>query len=265
LPSCLILSFIINFNMNFLFSQKEQSEYDYITKTIGQKRFTIGFKDTYLVKASLLTSCDLKPYWAQRSQDEIHINTIANGIRQSNGLFHPIILANIHEKQEYSILDGQHRFEALRRLSDTQLESIIVQVDVITFHKDDTRWILQQYEYINTSKSFQREELVNEINVAEAVGNIINQLKLNRIRDVIIHNKQNSKVNIVEFKNELLKRSHRLIDPVNKILAYNNECCEKYEEKFKKIRIGKKVKQECIDKKFWLGINFPQWLDEVFV
>ena len=251
--------------MNFLFKQPEQTEYEFITKTLGNKKFSIGFKDTYLIKASSLIECDLKPFWAQRAQDEIHINTIANGIKQSNGLYHPIILANIIEKQEYCILDGQHRFEALKRLSNTQLDTFFIQVDVISFQKDDIRWILQQYEFINTAKSFVREDLINEINVAESIHNIITQLKFNRIRDVILHNKQNSKVNIVDFKNELLKRSHRLIDPVNKILAYNKECCEKHEEKFKKVRIGKKVKQDCIDKNFWLGINFPQWLDEVFV
>ena len=58
---------------------------------------------------------------------------------------------------------------------------------------------------------------------------------------------------------------HRLNDPVNKILQYNEECEQKQEEILKANRIGKNVKQECVEHKFWLGINYPQWLDDLFV
>jgi hypothetical protein len=251
--------------MSFLFRSSELSDYENTTKTLGQKKFSIGFKDTYVVKAQDLLTCNLKPYWAQRQQDQIHINVISNGIKQSNGLYHPFILANIKPRQQFCILDGQHRYEALRRLSDTQLSTIFVQVDVISFEKDDDKWILQQYEFINTTKSFEKEELKEEINVSEIVTDLIKKLKTKRIKDVIISHKQNSKLNITQFKNDLLKRVHRIEDPVAKIVAYNQECCEKHEEMFKHTRIGKIVKQECIDHKFWLGINYPQWLDDLFI
>lgn len=255
--------------MSFLFN-REISEYENTTKLLGTKKFSIGFKDTHVVKATDLLKCLLKPYWIQREQDQVHINVIANGIKQSNGLYHPIILANIKPRQQYCILDGQHRFEALKRLSDTQLANIQIQVDVITFEQDDDQWICQQYEFINTTKSFLREDLNLEISVSEIINELNKKLKenhrtSNRIKDVNITLKQNSKVNINHFKSELLKRVHRLNDPVNKILQYNYECDQKQEEILKTNRIGKNVKQECVEHKFWLGINYPQWLDELFI
>lgn len=250
--------------MNYLFN-RDISEYEFVSRTLGAKKFSIGFKDTYVVKACELIKCNLKPYWAQRDQDQIHINVISNGIKQSNGLYHPIILANIKPREQYCILDGQHRYEALKRLSETQLATIQIQVDVISFEQDDDKWILQQYEFINTTKSFMKEDLKNEINVSEIINEINKKLKSRRIKDVNISLKQNSKININNMKSELLKRIHRLDDPVTKILQYNDECNEKHEEMFKHIRIGKNVRQECIDHKFWLGVNYPQWMDDLFV
>lgn len=250
--------------MNYLFN-RDVSEYEFVTKTLGTKKFSISFKDTYLVKASELLKCNLKPYWAQREQDQIHINTISNGIKYSGGLYHPIIVANIKPREQYCILDGQHRYEALKRLSETQLSILQIQVDVISFEQDDDKWILQQYEFINTTKTFMKEELKDEINVSEIINEINRRFKSKRIKDVNITHKQNSKINIKHMKSELLKRVHRLNDPVNKIIQYNDECNKNYEEMFKHIRIGKNVKQECIDRKFWLGINYPQWMDDLFV
>jgi hypothetical protein len=250
--------------MNYLFN-RDISEYEFVSRILGTKKFSIGFKDTFVVKASELIKCNLKPYWAQRDQDQIHINVISNGIKQSNGLYHPIILANIKPREQYCILDGQHRYEALKRLSETQLSSIQIQVDVISFEQDDDKWILQQYEFINTTKSFMKEDLKNEMNASDIINEINKKLKSRRIKDVNITLKQNSKININNMKSELLKRIHRLDDPVAKILQYNEECNQKYEEMFKHIRIGKNVKQECIDHKFWLGVNYPQWMDDLFV
>jgi hypothetical protein len=250
--------------MNYLFN-RDISEYEFVSRTLGAKKFSIGSKDTFVVKAYDLLKCNLKPYWAQRDQDQIHINVISNGIKQSNGLYHPIILANIKPREQYCILDGQHRYEALKRMSETQLINIQVQIDVISFEQDDDKWILQQYEFINTTKSFMREDLKDEINASEIINDINKKLKSRRIKDVNITLKQNSKININNMKSELLKRVHRLNDPVTKILQYNEECNQKHEEMFKHIRIGKNVKQECIDHKFWLGVNYPQWMDDLFI
>ena len=144
--------------MNFFssFNRQEKTQYEYTKEILGNKLFAVSYKDTFLVNANDLVKCDLKPYWGQRVSDEIHINTIANGIGMSNVLFNPIILANIIPKQEYSILDGQHRYAALMRLSETQRTKIKIQVDVLNFEMDDDKWILKQYEWVNTSKGISK-------------------------------------------------------------------------------------------------------------
>jgi hypothetical protein len=255
--------------MNFLFSQKEKTQYEIIKEILGQKLFSIASKDTYLVNANDIVKCKIKPYWGQRATDEIHINTIAQGIVNSNHLFHPIILANIIPRENVSILDGQHRYEALQRISETQRSRMKVQVDVINFEIDDDKWILTQYEWINTSKSMNKIELKQENEISMLVDELSKHFGsigggYRKIDDFALKNKQNSKVIKSDLKKELLKRVNKLDGDVKKkIIDYNEDCCVNYEVKFKGFRIGKNVKEECILRKFWLGINFPNWLDDV--
>ena len=259
--------------MNFFssFNRQEKTQYEYTKEILGNKLFSVSYKDTFLVNANDLVKCELKPYWGQRVSDEIHINTIANGIGISNVLFHPIILANIIPKQEYYILDGQHRYASLMRLSETQRTKIKIQVDVLNFEMDDDKWILKQYEWVNTSKGISKVDLDKE----QEIANLVNELSIyfgyvsggyKKIDEYApLKNKQNSKVIKSELKKELFKRMNKLGEnPKQKIIEYNEECCETYDVKFGGFRIGKNVREDCINRKFWLGINFPQWLDEVF-
>jgi len=261
--------------MNFIFgssSQKIDTRYEFIKKTLGNKLFTISNKDTFIINANDLVKLNIQPYWGQRAKDELHINTISNGIKISNMLFHPIILAHIVPKQDYYSLDGQHRLMALLRLSPTQRNMINIQVDVLNYEVEDDKWILQQYEYINTSKGISKVELDNEQNISLLVdecskkfGNIGGGYKL--IDEFSIKNKQNSRLVKSKLKEELLKRYDRLkdVDVVEKIYEYNTNCHNNFEGLCKGSGIGKKTKQECIDRKFWIGVNFPQWLDQVFI
>ena len=70
---------------------------------------------------------------------------------------------------------------------------------------------------------------------------------------IIENNNDNNKI-LGNNKDEICK----------KIINYNELCNQNYNEKFKYTRIGKNVLQDCIKRKFWLGINFPNWLDQVF-
>jgi len=269
-----------NKKMNIFFNKQKsepsqpvhfETRYEKILRLLGEKKFSLGFKDTYIISADNLVKCDVKPFWGQRAQDEIHINTISRGIETSNGLFHPIILAHIVSKEEFSIFDGQHRYEALMRLSDTQRKNVMVQVDVINFELEDTKWILKHYEWINTTKGVSKIDLDTENKISIFVDECSKHFgvlggKYKKIDEFTnIKNKQNSKLLKSEFKKELLKRIDRLGDnPLQKIIEYNEKCCVDYEKKFKGLRVGKNVKEECVERKFWLGVNFPQWLDEIF-
>jgi len=248
-----------------------KTKYQYINDTFGKKVSSISYKDTFMVNANDLIKCELKPFWGQRASDEIHINTIANGISMSNILFHPIILANIIPKKEYYILDGQHRYAALMRLSETQRSKIKVQVDVLNFEMEDDKWIIKQYEWINTSKGISKIDLDREQFVSQLVNELSNTFgyvgagykKIDEYAP--LRNKQNSKVVKSELKKELLNRYDKLgQDAKQKIIDYNEKCCLEYENKFNGVRIGKNVKEECVSRKFWLGINFPAWIDEIF-
>lgn len=201
--------------MNWIFGQ--QDDYDIAYKKLGKKLCSIGFKDIFIVNAQDLIDCNLEPYWGQRAKDEVHINVIAQGIKNSNGLFHPIILANIKPRREISILDGQHRYIA--------------------------RLVYECTKYFG-----------------KLAGGY------SKIDDFIQKNKNNSRLDKKNFKEELLKRIER-IDfkfALNKIIEYNEYCNKYYETKFKSERIGSKTLEECVKRKFWLGINFPLWLDDVF-
>jgi hypothetical protein len=255
--------------MNWIFGQ--QDDYDIAYKKLGKKLCSIGFKDIFIVNAQDLIDCNLEPYWGQRAKDEVHINVIAQGIKNSNGLFHPIILANIKPRREISILDGQHRYIALSKISETQRKMIDVQVDVINFDHEDDKWILTQYEWINTAKGITANQLQMETDVARLVDECTKYFgKLaggySKIDDFIQKNKNNSRLDKKNFKEELLKRIERIDfkQALNKIIEYNEHCDKHYDTKFKSERIGSKTFEECVKRKFWLGINFPAWLDDIF-
>jgi len=260
--------------MNLLFGQtaKQLDRYDHIVNTLGYKlpEISIGIKETFVVNADDFIKLNIQPFWGQRAKDEIHINTIASGIRVSNILYHPIILAHIIPKREFYIMDGQHRYHALGTLSPTQRKMIKVQVDVLNFETEDTKWILQNYEYINTAKAFSKPELDTEKNVSLLVDECSKKFgKLGGsyylIDEFVNRNRHNSRLVKSQLKEALLKVNDRLSDDaLEKILAYNQKCCENNETIFKGLGVGKRVKQECKERNFWLGVNFPQWILEVF-
>jgi hypothetical protein len=52
--------------MNFIFgssSQKIETRYEFIKKTLDNKLFTISNKDTFLVNGNDLVKLNIQPYW----------------------------------------------------------------------------------------------------------------------------------------------------------------------------------------------------------
>lgn len=268
------------FNNNVNSSEKTEdviktNKYENVFELLGQAKFSFADgKRSYMVTADELVDMQLNSYWAQREKDKSHITTISQGIKNSRGLYHPIILANIIPRKEFVILDGQHRYDALGYISKKQREEITIQVDVIDFEQDDDEWVLQNYEWINTSKGISKQDLDDEKKIALLVDQLSKRFKHSNgrklIGDYVQKNKQNSRVNIKELKSEMVKRLS-LLKPhltnmdsiISKIIEYNDSCSVNHELQFSKTRIGHKVKDECIERKFWLGINFPNWIDEV--
>lgn len=251
------------------------SRYANIIEILGEPRWLFADgKASFIVSAENLVNVQLQSYWAQREKDKSHIMTISQGIKNSRGLYHPIILANIVPRKEFVILDGQHRYDALFHISKKQREEIFIQVDVLTFEQDDDEWILQNYEWINTAKGISKQDLDDEKKIALLVDQLSKRFKHSNGRRLIgeyVHkNKQNSRLNIKELKSEMVSRLN-LFKPhlndtekiISSIVAYNETFNQNHELHLCKTRVGHKVKDECIERKFWLGVNFPQWLDEL--
>lgn len=267
-------------NLGFNLINKEISEYEKIKNIFLKPIFSIKNKHTFIIDSDTFINLDLKIYWGQRNKDNEHINIISQGIRNSNCLFHPFILFNNIKKEEYTISDGQHRYEALKLLSSTERKNIKIQVDIIDYNEDDEKWLLTQYVWINTTKTISKEKLDNENLVNEIVEYCSNYFgKIGGghylIGEFIEKNKNSSRliksslrkelVLIIENNNDNNKILGNNKDEIcKKIINYNELCNQNYNEKFKYTRIGKNVLQDCIKRKFWLGINFPFWLKEVF-
>ena len=100
---------------------------------------------------------------------EKHVQTIAEGINRSGMLYHPIILCYIASRDSLTIFDGQHRWNALKRLEDPQL--VTVQVDVILCEDDDEQ-AMQIYKNINTNVPIDHNTLKDELKYIALVEKI---------------------------------------------------------------------------------------------
>ena len=126
-------------------------------------------KLSYFITADKLQSFDLKPYKYQRKLMEKHVQTIAEGINRSGMLYHPIILCYISSRDSLTIFDGQHRWNALKRLEDPQL--VTVQVDVILCEDDDEQ-AMQIYKNINTNVPIDHNTIKEELKYIALVEKI---------------------------------------------------------------------------------------------
>lgn len=126
-------------------------------------------KLSYFITADKLVPFELKPYKYQRKLMEKHVQTIAEGINRSGMLYHPIILCYISSRESLTIFDGQHRWNALKRLEDPQL--VTVQVDVILCEDDDEQ-AMQIYKNINTNVPIDHNTLKEELKYIALVEKI---------------------------------------------------------------------------------------------
>lgn len=128
-------------------------------------------KLVYILTADKAVQFDLKPYKYQRKLMERHIQCIANGIADSKMMFHPIILAYNDVDKSLTILDGQHRWNALKRVDSSILPEITVQIDVIVFQDNDND-IMQTYKNINTNVPIDQSRMNEEMKYVNLVESI---------------------------------------------------------------------------------------------
>ena len=141
----------------------------YMMALHNAQKCRIDDKISYFITADKLQTFNLKPYKYQRKLMEKHVQTIVEGINKSNMLYHPIVLCYIHDRNSLTIMDGQHRWNALKRLADPQL--VTVQVDVILCEDDDEE-AMQIYKNINTNVPIDHTQLKDELKYIALVEKI---------------------------------------------------------------------------------------------
>ena len=130
-------------------------------------------KYVYAISADKVVHLDIKPYKYQRKLMERHVQCIADGIQMSKMMYHPLIVAWVPTKNSFTIMDGQHRWAALKRLPVELLASIDVQFDVICFSEEDgDEVIMKYYKYINTNVPMDVNRLEVELRYVGLVDSI---------------------------------------------------------------------------------------------
>ena len=128
-------------------------------------------KISYIISADKIVGCKLKPFKYQRALMKQHVQTIASGVCITKALFQPIILAWLPDKKMLSILDGQHRWNAIQSLSQDIAATVQVQIDVLVLQDNDED-VMKLYKNINTTVPIDHQQLQEELKYISLVERI---------------------------------------------------------------------------------------------
>ena len=245
--------------------EEDDTIYRMVLMLLGEPVYNINNKSFYVLPIKSLKNMNIQPYRHQRVFNSEHVETLKNGILKTGYLYHPIILVNIKERNEISIIDGQHRFKALKSLLSTftaeKLESIKVQIEVINLENDDAA-IMEVYRNVNTCEPIDMKKIISE---QDYVG-LIHKMKLRFGKKVIIESDKQYKHYLIEsrLKTELMKYNLLLNIPadilINKIVNMNEELKE---TALLLNKLTPLEKQRCEKYDFWLGTDFPNWVKRI--
>ena len=232
----------------------------YRMKVLNALKFTDALKTSFIVCAGNVLPFDLKPYKYQRQLLERHVQTIAKGIEQSKIMFHPIILGYNGMKNSLTILDGQHRYQALKRVSPETLRTLMVQLDVIFFPDNDAE-IMTFYKNINTNVPIDPDKLQDELKYVALLEKIKAEFKDN-IKVFVKDDKEKTPQHIVidtwlkeELQYKEILATHTEDQVVAKLLAINNKL--KLQEK----HMTMIERRMCARNNFYLGVRWPAAID----
>ena len=220
-------------------------------------------KKGYVLDIKDLKHMNLYPYRHQRECNNTHVNSLKEGIKKTGYLYHPIIVCHIPSRKEYSIIDGQHRFNALKEITKEDVEyNIKVQIDVIDINEDDDSMVMDVYRNVNTCEPINMKQIVLEQDYVKFIQKLKNVFG----KKVIVENKRKMKHYIIEtdLKNEFMKREllvkYSFDVLLTRIIEINNELKEKM------ILLNKLTdseKERCAKTDFWLSTDFPNWLNKL--
>lgn len=127
---------------------------------------------SYSISADKVIDFELNSFKYQRKLMERHIESIANGLEKSLKFYHPITLAVDDKTDTITILDGQHRWNALKKIDRKLLSEIELQFNVIYFPDASDTDIMNVYKNINTSIPIDPHVLNKEMSYINLVDDI---------------------------------------------------------------------------------------------
>jgi hypothetical protein len=241
-------------------NEEEDIDYKLIMAKLKNPVYTINNKAIYVVELDDLKHMNLIPYRHQRACNIEHVNVLKEGIIKTGYLYHPIILSHIPKRNEVSIIDGQHRFKALKELIGKQ-NNIKVQLEVIKIDDDDSM-VMDIYRNVNTCEPIDMKRIVLE----QDYVNFIQKLKKIYNKKVIGEYKNKRKHYIVEsdLKKELIERNLLVKYPITFLLTRIKEINKDLKEQNMLLnRLTQKEVELCEKTGFWLGTDFPKWVNKI--
>jgi hypothetical protein len=244
----------------------ENKNYNLALSILKNSTHEIKNKKVYVFGLNELKHLNLFPYRHQREYNQDHVDVLKKGLIQTGYLYHPIVLIHIPERKEISIIDGQHRFKALKSILEIAREAqgdvdIQVQIEMIECEDDDTK-VMKIYKNVNTCQPIDMNKIISEVDYVS----VIQKLKIKFGKDAIKENTRNFKHYIIEsnLKKELM--SHKLLtkysedELIKRIIRMNDDLKEK-QKLLGKLPEG--TIKTCEKNNFWLGTNFPNWLKDL--
>ena len=245
--------------------ENDNKSYDLALKILGDSMFEIKNKKMFVVPLMKLKHLNLNPYRHQREYNQEHVEVLKKGLLQTGFLYHPIVLIHIPNRKEISIIDGQHRFKALKSILENIREGIHaeiqVQIELLECEDYDTK-IMNIYKNVNTCQPID----MNKIILEEDYVKLIQKLKNVFGKKTIDEYKTKAKHYIIESKLKTELMAHNLLikysdeELVKRIVRKNEDLKEEH------LILGElkeDVVKKCEKNDFCLGTEFPKWLKEL--
>lgn len=212
-------------------------------------------KYSYVVSANEIVNFGLKAYKYQRKINTKHLENISNGIKNSGVLYHPIICVQNCKTDELTVIDGNHRNNALSMLDENNLKKIKVQLDIILAEDDDK--VMEIYKNINTILPMDVDYLAKELKYVDLIEKLKNKLGSGIVQySKKITEQDNTFVIDLYLKEELqirdLLTKYSTEEIVNK-LVYINTHMKKYENDLTAVQ-----RRVCKRDNFYIAINWPE-------
>ena len=241
----------------------------YWMKVYNALKFENEIKQSYVLTADKVLQFDLKPFKYQRQLLERHVQTIAEGISKSKILFHPIILGRRETHcgndltTSLTIIDGQHRYNALKRIDPDILATIHIQLDVILFPDNDQQ-IMTFYKHINTNVPIDPLRLQEELRYVSLIDKIYAAFP-----DCLQHYSKDDKEKIpqhmvidswlkqeLQYREILTKMSEDQVISKLKLVNDNLSLNDKLKAELTMIEL-----RMCKRNHFYLGLSWPLAVD----